>query len=175
MSQFTTSPWFRRSIEFFATAGYVGKIPFAPGTWGTLWGIPIAFALSFLGPLVYMGVALVLIAIAIVVSEFHERELMVKGGGHDSKEIVIDEVVGYVVAFTWLPANMLWLGLAFIVFRAFDILKPWPISWIDRKVKGGLGVVIDDVAAGLIANIILQTVLQYGWLQNGWLRDGVFH
>ncbi len=78
---------------------------------------------------------------------------------HDSQEVVIDEVVGYLVAFTWLPMNWTSVVTAFVLFRALDIVKPFPISWLDRKVKGGLGTVVDDLAAGLVANIILQAVL----------------
>ena len=142
-----------RLIEFFATAGFVGLIPKAPGTFGTIVAIPIAYGLALLGPNLYLLSTLILIVFSIW------------------KQIVIDEVVGYLVAFAWLP--MTWQSFlgAFVVFRFFDILKPYPISVLDQKVKGGLGVVVDDLAAGLIANIILQVVAS----KTAWLGGvGVF-
>ncbi len=154
-------------IEFFATAGYVGLIPKAPGTFGTLVAIPIAYVLRGGGPNFYLVATALLIGFSIWVSEMHERSL----GTHDSKQIVIDEVVGYLVAFAWLPFTWQSFLAAFIVFRIFDILKPFPISVLDAKVKGGLGVVVDDLAAGLAANVILQVVAS----KTDWLGGvGVF-
>ena len=84
---------------------------------------------------------------------------------HDPKEIVIDEVVGYVIAMTWLPLTWQSFLAAFVMFRFFDILKPGPIRRIDQKVKGGLGTVLDDVAAGLISSVLLQVLLrEMPWL-----------
>ncbi|CAN5391065.1 phosphatidylglycerophosphatase A [soil metagenome] len=154
----------KRLIEFFATAGFVGLIPRAPGTFGTIVAMPIAFLLAKLGPNIYLVATGLLIVFSIWISELHERNL----GTHDSKQIVIDEVVGYLVAFAWLPLTWMSLVAAFVVFRIFDILKPWPISVLDHRVKGGLGVVVDDLAAGMIANVILQLVLS----KTTWLGAG---
>jgi phosphatidylglycerophosphatase A len=77
---------------------------------------------------------------------------------HDPGEIVIDEVIGYVIAATWLPLTWQTFVAAFVVFRLFDIWKPFPIRQIDQKAKGGLGTVLDDVAAGIAANMVLQFV-----------------
>lgn len=151
-------------IQFFATAGFVGLMPKAPGTFGTLVAVPIAYGLALLGPNLYLLATTALIVFAVWVSEMHERAL----GHHDSKEIVIDEVVGYLVAFAWLPLTWMSLVAAFVVFRIFDILKPYPISVLDARVKGGLGVVVDDLAAGLITSIILQAVAS----QTSWLGAG---
>lgn len=153
-------------IEFFATAGFVGLIPKAPGTFGTFVAIPIALLLAWGGPVFYLATTTLLIAFSIWISELHERNL----GSHDSKTIVIDEVVGYLVAFAWLPVTWQSVAAAFVLFRFFDIVKPYPISVLDRKVKGGLGVVVDDLAAGLISNIILQFVLS----KTTWFSGGVF-
>lgn len=148
-------------IQFFATAGFVGLIPKAPGTFGTIVAIPVAYLLSKLGANGYLLATGFLIGFSIWISELHERNL----GTHDSKTIVIDEVVGFLVAFAWLPVTWQSFAAAFVLFRIFDILKPYPISVLDRKVKGGLGVVVDDLAAGLIANVILQLVLsKTDWL-----------
>lgn len=151
-------------VAFFATAGFVGRIPKAPGTFGTLVAVPLAFSLATVGPNFYLGATAALIVFAIWISELHERAL----GHHDSKEIVIDEVVGYLVAFAWLPVTWMSVVAAFVVFRFFDILKPYPISVLDARVKGGLGVVVDDLAAGLVANLILQLIASHtSWLGVG--------
>lgn len=150
-----------RLIECFATVGFIGHLPKAPGTFGTIAAVPIALLLARLGPNFYLVATTVLILFSIWISELHERNL----GAHDSKTIVIDEVVGFLVAFTWLPMTWRSCLAAFVLFRVFDVLKPYPISVLDRRVKGGLGVVVDDLAAGLATNIILQIVLyQTTWL-----------
>lgn len=146
-----------RILEALATGFYLGKIPKAPGTWGTLLGLPVAWVMAtYLPPVWYMIIAIVFILFASWVAEMYERSM----GAHDPKEIVIDEVVGYVIAMTWLPLTWQSFVAAFITFRFFDILKPGPIRRIDRQVKGGFGTVLDDVAAGLIASVILQIVLR---------------
>jgi phosphatidylglycerophosphatase A len=127
-------------------------MPFSPGTFGTLGAIPLAYALVQLGPVPYLVFTLVFIVFAIVVSQrfesFHVE--------HDLSEIVIDEVAGFLVAMAWLPSTWQYWLAGFLLFRFFDIVKPFPISYLDRKIKGGMGVVIDDVAAGLVVNVILQ-------------------
>lgn len=146
-----------RILEALATGLYLGKIPKAPGTWGTLLGIPCAWAMAVLLPPVgYMLFAVFFVLFASFIAEMYERTLAM----HDPKEIVIDEVVGYVIAMTWLPLTWQSFLAAFVAFRFFDILKPGPIRRIDQRVKGGLGTVLDDVAAGLISSIILQIVLR---------------
>ncbi len=162
MSRLSLSPTI---VAFFATAGFVGRLPKAPGTFGTLVAVPIALALSLVGPTFYLIATSVLIGFAIWISELHERNV----GSHDSKEIVIDEVVGFLVAFTWLPLTLTSLVASFVLFRFFDIVKPYPISVLDRRVRGGLGVVVDDLAAGLATSFLLQIVAS----QTNWLL-GVF-
>lgn len=133
----------------------VGRLPKGPGTWGTLATLPLAFLLMKAGPLWHMAFVILFLPVSVVAAEFHEQE----HGGHDAKEVVIDEVIGFTIAMTWLPLTWQSFAAGFVLFRFFDILKPWPISVLDRKVPGGLGVVIDDVAAGLIVNVILQWVV----------------
>ncbi len=140
--------------EFFVTGLYVGKIKWAPGTFGTLLAVPLAYGIASLGAMRYLEITVLLIFAAIFACSFFEAHTH----SHDNQQIVIDEVVGYLVAFFWLPLTWQYLLGAFILFRFFDILKPYPISYIDQKVKGGLGVVLDDLAAGLVVNIILQSV-----------------
>lgn len=149
-------------VEVLATGFYAGKSPLAPGTCGTIVALPLVWwMLSSLSPTQYMGAALLLVILAIFISDIYDRHK----GQHDSQEIVIDEVVGMVITMTWLPLNITSLMAGFVLFRLFDALKPFPISMIDRKIQGGVGVVADDIAAGLIANFILQIV----YTKTSWL------
>lgn len=154
-------------IEHFVTVGGLGRLPKAPGTFGTLAGIPLAYGLSLAGPVFYLAATIVILILAVFACEIHERQT----AKHDAQHIVIDEVVGYLIAFAWLPLTWQSLLAAFVVFRFFDILKPYPISVLDARVKGGLGVMIDDVAAGLAANIILQALASRSDVLGGY---GVF-
>lgn len=155
----------KRLAVFFG----IGHIKKAPGTWGTLVAIPLAFGLSVLGPFVYMGAVVALLVLAIVACNVYEQDK----GAHDSPEIVIDEVVGYLIAVTWLPVTWQTFALGFILFRIFDIWKPLFIGVLDRKMKGGVGTVLDDVAAGIVSNMILQmiyyktAILGWQWV-GGW-------
>ncbi len=150
-----------RIIEAFATGLYLGKIRFMPGTFGTLWGIPLAWAFLQGGPFFYVGAIVILLPVSAFIAELHESF----SHSHDPGEVVIDEIVGYVIAMTWLPPTWQSFVAAFVLFRFFDILKPFPISYIDRKIKGGLGTVLDDVAAGMVVNILLQIV----YAKTAWL------
>jgi len=144
-----------------ATFFGVGKIPKAPGTWGSLAALPFAALMMLVGPFFYMGLCLALTPLSIFAAETYEQV----HGGHDSSEIVIDEVLGMWIAIIWLPMTWQTFLIGFLLFRFFDVLKPWPISYLDRHVKGGVGVVVDDVLAGLIVNIILQIIYQKtAWL-----------
>lgn len=103
--------------------------------------------------------------LAIVASEAYEK----MKGEHDLSEIVVDEVIGMLVALVWLPMSWQTFFLGFVLFRLFDIWKPWPISFIDRKVGGGVGVVADDLLAGIVVNVILQAIYQNtDWLGLQW-------
>jgi phosphatidylglycerophosphatase A len=145
----------------FATLFGVGKIKKAPGTWGTLATLPWALGLNFLGPFFAMGITALLTPFVILSAELYEQ----KYGGHDSKEIVVDEFLGFLITMTWLPITVQSYVFGFLLFRLLDILKPFPIGYIDKKVRGGLGVVADDVAAGIIANIVMQFIYTHtAWL-----------
>lgn len=141
-------------LEFVVTGFYIGKIKWAPGTFGTLLGIPLAIFFNQSGIYFYMAATLAFILLAIFCSHFYELET----GDHDQPSTVIDEVAGYLVTMTWLPHHWLPYLLGFVLFRFFDILKPFPINVLDQKIKGGLGVVADDLAAGLLSNILLQLI-----------------
>ena len=150
-----------RIVELLATFFYVGKMPKAPGTWGTLATLPLWYLLSFLNPLWYMTLVFLLVLIGIFICQAYEKI----SNSHDSKEVVIDEVAGFLITMTWLPVTWQAALFGFVLFRFFDILKPPPIKQLDQRIQGGVGVMIDDVAAGIIANILLQIVYnQTGWL-----------
>jgi phosphatidylglycerophosphatase A len=144
-----------------ATFFGVGKAPKAPGTWGTVATLPLVLFFSYLGPLVYMAAVILLLPLSIIAAEVYEKQ----SGSHDAKEIVIDEVVGFMITMTWMPQTWQAYLAGFVLFRFLDILKPPPIRYFDRRVPGGLGVVMDDVVAGIIANIFLQII----YAQTAWL------
>ena len=144
-----------------ATGFYVGKSPYFPGTCGTLVALPIVWILNQLGPLSYLVITFVSIIGATYVAEMYE----VYHNRHDRPEVVIDEIVGFMVTMTLIPQTAITLLTGFILFRILDMVKPFPISYFDKHVSGGYGVVMDDLVAGLIANLILQyLVLRTTWL-----------
>ncbi len=130
----------------------IGHLQKAPGTWGTIATLPVVYLLSLAGPLIYMPVVLLLLPLGIVASELYVS----KFDKPDAPEIVIDEAVGFLIAMAWLPMTWQSLLIGFILFRTLDILKPFPISWVDQKIKGGVGVMADDVLAGIIVNVMMQ-------------------
>jgi phosphatidylglycerophosphatase A len=148
-------------IKKIVTFFHIGLVPKAPGTVATIATMPLALLLMWLGPLIHMGVTILVTVLGIWACEMYER----KKGGHDHPEAVIDEVAGFLITMVWMPMTWQAFAFGFCLFRFFDILKPWPIGWMDRKIPGGFGVVIDDVAAGLVANIILQLI----YTKTGWL------
>ena len=131
-----------------------GLSPFAPGTMGTLVAIPFTFVLKSLDTPVFWIVLLLLFILGVVLCELVSRKL----GVHDHGGIVWDEMVGYWLAVAFVPLQWQWLLAAFVVFRFFDIYKPWPIRQIDAKIGGGFGIMIDDVIAALFTVIILAAV-----------------
>jgi phosphatidylglycerophosphatase A len=147
----------RRLILLVASGGFVGYIPVASGTFGTL----VAFPLYWLyDPLRHLSVPLyLLVYVAMVVFACWvagRAEALVQE--HDSHKIVIDEVVGYLGATLFLAPTWEHTLLAFFVFRALDVLKPYPAGWIDRHMSGGTGVVLDDVVSGLYSNVITRVL-----------------
>jgi phosphatidylglycerophosphatase A len=138
-----------------ATVLKIGHLPVAPGTFGTLAAIPLAWSLAPYSAFTYALAAFFVTVVGVVASERVERSL----GEHDSSRIVVDEVAGYLWTCLTIPRDdWRWLAAAFLVFRALDIAKPWPIGWVDRRMHGGLGVVMDDVVAGIIGSALLYGV-----------------
>jgi phosphatidylglycerophosphatase A len=147
--------------ELIATFFGVGKAPKAPGTFGTLATLPLAALLNWAGPFYIMGFIILLLPVSVWAAGVHAEQL----GVDDPGEIVIDEVVGFLITMTWLPMTWQAYLLGFLLFRLLDITKPFPIGYLDRKIPGGLGVMADDIAAGIIANVILQIL----YVKTGWL------
>lgn len=143
-------PWsFRRLIY---TGLGLGLAPKAPGTLGTLLGLPLWWVCRSLAWPLYLAVTLGVFLLGCWAAHKAESDL----GRHDAPEVVIDEVAGYLVTMFLappLPGVMLW---GFVFFRLFDILKPWPVGWADRKLPGAFGVMMDDVLAGIYACLCLQ-------------------
>lgn len=142
----------RRPYVLAATWFGCGLLKPAPGTWGTLGGLPLALLLAAAGgwPLLLAGATLVAIAGYAAARRF-ERDT----GTHDSGAIVIDEVAGVMLALTAAGNDPVFIGLAFLLFRVFDILKPWPVGWCDRRLPGAFGVMADDIAAGIWAALLI--------------------
>jgi len=128
-----------------------GKSPVAPGTFGTVVGV-LCFPVLALLPLpAYVGVVLLLSVLGIWVCDHASKKL----GVHDHGGIVFDEMAGYWLAMTAFPVTWQWMLLGFVLFRFFDIVKPWPIRWLDRRVQGGFGIMVDDLLAGVFAWLVM--------------------
>ena len=146
-----------RSIiaRVIATAGGAGYSPFAPGTCGTLVAVPIAWLLRDTGIAAYLAITVVVTLVGIAAADRADKVW----GTHDSGRIVIDEVAGYLVTVALIDRTswwMLWIG--FGVFRVLDSFKPPPIRWFEDNLPGGAGVVLDDVAAGVMGAAIMLGV-----------------
>ncbi|MES9887642.1 MAG: phosphatidylglycerophosphatase A [Candidatus Sedimenticola sp. 6PFRAG1] len=135
-----------------------GAAPKAPGTVGTLAAIPIFLGVSNLSPTAYLVLVAAMFLVGIWLCDKTSRDL----GVHDHGGIVWDEWVGLLVTLWLVPPGWIWLLAGFLLFRLFDILKPWPIGWLDRQVSGGFGIMLDDLVAGLFALAVVQ--LGAAWL-----------
>lgn len=142
-------------MQFLASGFGSGCAPVAPGTFGTAAAIPVWILLSFLSPITYAIFVFAIFVLGCYVSEKASQEL----GVHDHGGIVIDEFVGYFITMFLVPLSWFNVLLGFILFRIFDVLKPWPIKVLDRQVKGGFGIMIDDVLAGFMALISVHLLL----------------
>lgn len=132
-----------------------GLSPKAPGTVGTLMALPLWYGLQFLPLPVYSLIVLLAFGFGVFCCGYTARAM----GVHDHGGIVWDEFVGLWIALWAVPAEPLWMLAGFVLFRLFDIAKPWPIKWLDRQVHGGFGIMIDDVLAGFFAALILHWAL----------------
>lgn len=135
-----------------ATGGYIGRVPMAPGTFGSLAGLPLAFILSTVSWSWSLAIMLAFILVAVWSAGDAARQI----GAKDPGCIVIDEIAGMAVALLGMPFTPVNCLAGFILFRFFDILKPPPVRQLDRNLGGGWGIVLDDIAAGILANTVLR-------------------
>jgi phosphatidylglycerophosphatase A len=139
-----------------ASSGGVGIVaPFAPGTFGTIPAVPLAWALALVSPWAMPAAALLVFALGVLVS----KTAISATGAKDPQLVTIDEVAGYLVTLVAAPVNATTLLAAFVLFRFFDIAKPWPIRRFE-SLPGAWGVMADDIAAGVFAALCLQVGLR---------------
>lgn len=152
-------PEMRDPVHLIAFGFGSGLLPKAPGSYGTLVGVPIYLLIQPLSTVYYLIILLAAFVLGVWVCGRTSRDL----GVHDHGGIVWDEIVGYLVTMTFAPAGWLWLVIGFLLFRLFDIVKPWPIRWIDSKVGGGFGIMLDDLLAGILAAGAVALLDATGW------------
>ena len=132
-----------------------GLLPYAPGTWGTIAALPIYFALLHVTHTTYMLVWCFLTIASVMAAEYSAYIWQT----HDHPSIVCDEIVGFLLVLAYVPKTPWSVVGAFIAFRFFDIVKPWPIAWLDQSIHGGLGIVVDDLVAALYSYITLSALM----------------
>ena len=151
-----------KQVALKTPAGFVafgfgsGLAPVAPGTFGTLAAIPWYLLMATLSWEWYLLLTVLAFFLGIYLCERASVDM----GVHDHGGIVWDEFVGYWITMFLIPLTWYWVLLGFLLFRFFDVVKPFPIKWLDKKVKGGFGIMIDDVLAGLFAWVILMILVR---------------
>ncbi len=137
-------------VRFLATGLYTGELPLVPGTWGSLPGLILCVFLFHLGPVYQIIMTVAMIVASIYLSSAAEKEL-----GHDARPIVVDEIAGMMVTLVFVPRVWYYYVLGFVLFRALDFIKPAPARQAER-LPSGLGITMDDVVAGVYANLLLR-------------------
>ena len=145
----------QKVILFLATGGLIGFSPVAPGTFGSLAALPLCLLIS----LMRVDDALIFIMILVTLSTWIAHVAEKIEAQKDPKQVVVDEICGMAVALFALPFTPLFIIGGFALFRVFDIFKPFPIRWVDKKVPGGLGIMLDDLMAGIFANVLMRVVI----------------
>lgn len=144
--------WWQYPVHFLAYGFGTGLAPFAPGTFGSLVGVVLFWFMSPLGAGSYAGIVAALFVVGIFICGQTARDV----GAVDPGFIVYDEIVGFLVAMYMMPADWRWIAAGFVVYRVFDIWKPWPIHYAEERMGLGSGIMTDDVIAGLYTLAILQ-------------------
>ncbi|WP_086479548.1 phosphatidylglycerophosphatase A family protein [Oceanospirillum sanctuarii] len=156
MNRAPASMW-RNPVHFLAFGLGSGAAPWAPGTVGTAAAvIPYLLWIQFLSPVWFLVLLAVTFVIGVWLCERTSEDL----GVHDHSGIVWDEFVGYWLTMFLAPQGWEWALVGFVLFRFFDVLKPWPVKWADRRVAGGFGIMVDDVLAGVYAWIGMQVLMR---------------
>jgi len=145
------NPWHFTAFGFGS-----GAAPFAPGTFGTLAAVVLYLPLQYLHWFSYLLVVIVAFVVGVLICERTSKDI----GVHDHGGIVWDEFVGYWLTMLLAPQGWEWALVGFVLFRFFDVLKPWPVKWADRRVAGGFGIMVDDLLAGIYAWVILQVIVR---------------
>ena len=135
----------------FVSVFGIGFIPFASGTFGSLAGLIIGYALNLINYNLFFLIIPMLFILGVIASNTYQKQT----GEKDSSVIVIDEVVGQLIAMMFVMDDYVLVFISFIIFRLFDIYKPWPASYADKKMTGGFGVMLDDVFAGIYTAIFI--------------------
>jgi phosphatidylglycerophosphatase A len=147
----------RKPHHFFALGFGAGLMRPAPGTWGTLAAVPIYLLMAGLPIVAYGVITLLVCVVGVSICGRCADDI----GVHDHPAIVWDEFAGFFITMFMVEPTLFNVVLGFALFRFFDIIKPWPIGYIDRKLRGGFGIMLDDIIAGLFALIVLHIVLHF--------------
>ena len=143
--------------DLIATWFGVGRLPLAPGTWGSLITLPIGWQIaSWCGPRWLFAAAMIIFVVGWWAADVYTH----KNNLNDPAEVVVDEVAGQLVVLAFAPIDLAHYATAFVLFRIADIWKPWPISSAEQRFSGGFGIMIDDILAGVYATIALLAVLK---------------
>lgn len=145
----------KNPVHLLAFGFGAGLSPRAPGTVGTVLAVLIYLALPPLPPLYYAGLLVLSFGLGVWLCGKTAEDL----GVHDHGGIVWDEFVGYWITMFMAPTGLSWVLLGFVLFRLLDIFKPWPIKWADKELSGGLGIMLDDVLAGIMAALCIQALV----------------
>lgn len=142
----------QKPLHFIAFGFGSGAMPFAPGTFGTLLAIPFYLALQHFPNGIYLAATLLIMLGSMWLCDKVSREI----GVHDHQGMCIDEFVGFLVTMYAAPHGFKWIVIGFLLFRLFDIWKPQPIRYIDEKFTGGIGMILDDVVAGIFSCLVIH-------------------
>jgi phosphatidylglycerophosphatase A len=149
-----SSVW-RNPIHFVAYGFGSGAVPKAPGTAGTLVAVIIYLLLPQISPLIYVSLLLISFVFGVWICGKTAQDIGIK----DPSGIVWDEFVGYWITMFMAPSGWIWVIIGFVLFRLLDIVKPWPIKWADKQIGGGMGIMLDDVLAGIMAALCMQAIV----------------
>jgi phosphatidylglycerophosphatase A len=148
-------------LKYIATLGFIGYLPLAPGTFGTLFAF---LTIILLNPSVHLHILILLIILPVGIIASHRAEILTQE--KDSRHIIIDEFCGFYFSLLLIPFTASSAITAFFLFRLFDILKPFPIRRLESSLSGGIGIMADDIMAAIYTNIILQILVA--------VRPGIF-
>jgi len=146
-------------VQFLALGFGSGLAPKAPGTFGTLAAIPVFLLIAQLPVSQYMAVLSVMALFGVHICGYTAKAI----GVDDHPAIVWDEIVGFLITMVLVPVSVTTVIVGFLLFRFFDIVKPWPISAVDKKLHSGLGIMLDDIIAGVMAFGVMQLIFVVNW------------